>query len=224
MRFYIFIWLTIMSSLLPIGVSATGIEVDDFMHALERIERSYAHYTFEEAFKCGQKAKFQAAKNMCTVTCETRGIFSVCQSLCIPPDINSEFVTEEVINCTEDSVTIFSSDGDIRTITRADFLKFNKNPLRELFSRIPNWYAGVYQVSIMRVRRGEHTLGWKTPQERKVPAWFLEGQIVYRAGDGSESFEDVIFTLIDDETIAWFAQSARMRLTHEGTMWRLDEI
>lgn len=211
--------------LLTFSLSAAAeVEVDDFMYNLERIERFYSNYSFKEALKCGESARFQAAKDMCTVSCEQRGIFTVCQTLCIPPDVSSDLVTQEVVNCTESSATIMSSDGDIRTITASDFEKYRRNPLRELFNQLPNWFEGVFKVTIMSARRGEHTLGWKTENERKVGAWYLEGQLAYRTNNGSEDWEDVIFTLIDDPSIPWFAQAARVRLTNDGTMWRLDEI
>lgn len=203
---------------------AAQIEVDDFMHNLERLERELGYESFEEALKCGDKATFQAAKDMCTITCEPWGAFSVCQSLCIPADLRSEMITVEVVNCSQDSVTLFSSDGDIREITKEEYRSYNSNPLRQLFEQIPNWLAGVYKVSLYSLKRGEHTLGWKTENERKVPAWYLEGQLVYRSDNGSEDSIDVIFTLIDDKSVPWFARASRVRLTRDGTMWRLDEI
>ena len=101
---------------------AKSVVVDDFGWVMERIDSSYRNYSFENALKCGESANFQAAKNMCTVSCEQRGIFTMCSTLCIPPDVNSDLVTQKVVNCQDDEVTLFTSDGDIRKITRADFL------------------------------------------------------------------------------------------------------
>lgn|GEM_PF-2740282 len=200
------------------------VTVDDFSWNMEKVDRYFAGETFKSALNCGDKASFQAAKNMCTISCEQRGIFTMCQTLCIPPDINSEKVVQEVVACEDNKVTIFGSDGDIRTITKDDFHKYKKNPLRELFNELPSWLDGANKVTIYQMTSTKHTLGWGTENERKVPALQLQGQIHYATGTGSDQFEEAIFTVILDESIPWFARAARVRLTGEGTMWRLDEV
>lgn len=220
------VFLTILLCLLGHSALAAprSVEIDDFMHILDRLERSLRPVPFAEAFQCGQSAKIHAAKDMCSISCEPWGAFSVCQMLCIPVDLRSEMITVEVVNCSEESATLFSSDGDIQVITASDYQRYHSNPLRQIFEQIPNWLDGVYKVSIYSMKRGEHTLGWKTENERKIPAWYLEGQITYRGDNGSEDAIDVIFTLVEDESVPWFARAARVRITRDGTMWRLDEI
>lgn len=148
----------------------------------------------------------------------------MCSTLCIPPDINSELVTQEVLRCSDNEVTLFSSDGDIRKITKSDYLRYKRNPLREAFDQLPGWFDGVNKVVLYKSYQGEHTLGWKTSLERKVPALYIEGEMHYTTADGQSDFQEVIFTIALDPSIPWFAQVARVRIKSEGTMWRLDEV
>lgn len=201
--------------------SAFAFTVEEFGWSLENLDRQYAHLTFEDAFKCGQKATFQSAKFMCKETCQDGGLFSMCQSECVDPNVISEIVTQEVVNCSSDSVTIFSSDGDIRTITRDLFIKYKKNPLRELLHQSNSFRDGIEKVVISHSYPGQHTLGWKTEDERKVNATFFRG--TYEGGSSNE-FRESIFTVIVDSSIPWFAQAARIRIEEEGTYWRLQDV
>lgn len=210
--------------LFSLSIFSKPVVIDDFGWVIEQIDRQYQSATFSSALKCGDTAEFQAAKNMCTVSCEQRGIFTMCSTLCIPPDVSSDLVTQKVVNCSKDEVTLFSSDGDIRKITAADFARYKGNPLREIFDQLPLWFDGVDKVTLYKSYPGEHTLGWKTPRERKVPALYIDGEIHYTTADGQTDFQEVIFTLVQDPSIPWFAQVVRVRIKREGTMWRLNEV
>lgn len=198
-----------------------GVIVEDFGWSLEDLDRKYAHLSFEEAFKCGEKAEFQAAKFICKETCQNRGGFSICQSECVDPNIISESVTQEVVNCNSNSVTIFSSDGDIREITREQFLSFKKNPLRELISQMRSFRDQVYKVIILSSTPGKHTLGWKTSGERKVDGLYFRATI---EAENPNEFAQAIFTVVNNSEIPWFAQAARIRVEREGTYWRLQDV
>lgn len=198
-----------------------AVIVEDFGWSLEDLDRKYSHVTFEEAFKCGEKAEFQSAKFICKETCQNRGGFSICQSECVDPNIISEMVTQEVVNCNSNSVTIFSSDGDIREITREQFLAYNKNPLRELLSQMGSFRDQVYKVIILSSDPAKHTLGWKTSSERKVDALHFRATI---ESENPNEFAQAIFTVVTDSSLPWFAQATRIRVEREGTYWRLQDV
>jgi hypothetical protein len=201
-----------------------AVEIDDFMWNLERLDKYFASLSFNEALSCGTKASFQVSKDMCKLTCQGSGFFTVCEMYCIPPHLKSDMVTVEVVNCKEDEATLFSSDGDVRTITKSDFLKYQKNPMRELIANLPNWIEGVHRVTLLRMEKKKHTLGWKTKNERTVDAWYLEGSVAIKTSSGAETTEDMIFTLITDGHLPWFARAARVRLREDGSMWRLHDL
>lgn len=206
---------------LLINMNSYGVLIEDFGWSLETLDRQYSHLTFEEAFKCGEKAQFIAAKFICKETCQQQGGFSICQSECVDPNIVSEVVNQEVVNCSSHSVTIYSSDGDIRTITREQFLSYNKNPLRELLHHADSFRDQVHKVIVTSLKPGFHTLGWKTDKERKVPATFLSGTF---EAENISQFADAVFTVINNSSIPWFAQAARIRVSGEGTYWRLHDV
>lgn len=203
------------------SLNGFALTIEDFGWTLEDLDRQYSHLTFEEALKCGDKAVFQSAKYMCKETCQNQGGFSMCQTECVDATISSEFVTQEVVNCTADEVTIFSSDGDIRKITRQDFLRYKKNPLRELLHQIHFYRDRVAKIVVTSSYPKEHTLNWKTPQERKVRAQFIRATF---EGQNPNEFAQALLTVINDSTIPWFAQAARIRIEREGTYWRLHEV
>ena len=206
-----------------VALSAPTIEIDDFFGRLGELDRLYENITFKDAFTCGEKATFQAAKDLCEVTCQPSGPFTMCQSECLDPIIASEMVTIEVMNCKEDSVTLFSSDGDIRIVTKDDFMTYKKNPIRELLQQLPQWMEGAYKVTFNSSYRGEHTLGWKTENERTVPALFYRVTIDSII-QGSSDFKEAIVTVIPDSSLPWFVHAARVRLQDDGTMWRLQDV
>ncbi len=201
--------------------NALGIVIEDFGWSLENLDRQYSHLTFEQALKCGAKATFQSAKFLCKETCQNNGGFSMCQSECVDAQIASEMVSQEVVNCSSDKVTIFSSDGDIREITRENFNRYKKNPLRELLHQIHTFRDGIAKVVINSSYPGTHTLGWNTPEERQINAVFFRGTF---EGSNSNEFMEAIFTVSQDPSLPWFAQATRIRIEREGTYWRLHEV
>jgi len=204
--------------------SAEEIEIDDFGRQIESLDYEYQHHTFDNSFKCGDKATFQAAKDMCEVICRPIGNFgNACESRCIPPDIRSEMVTVEIVNCSSHEVTLLSSDGDVRKITRDDFIKYKKNPLREFLRVLPEWIEGAHKIQTFRKTRVKHTLGWKTSYERQVSAWQFEVTLSAHIGSGVDDSQ-YIFTVITDQSVPWFVQLARVRIFDEGTMWRLHDL
>lgn len=200
-----------------------AVEIVDRMWQFERLERSLPRVSFEVAFQCEAKAEFQLARDMCSVACEPRGIFTMCHTTCYPPDIRSLMVKEEFLSCDSEKVVAVLSDGEVRSVTRAQYESFQFNPLRELFTRLPQWFEGVFRIEIMDVVEATHTLGWKTEKERKVRAWNINGEMYFRTGGGSEDVMPFIATLIQDPSVPWHLRAARFRLTNEGTLWRLHD-
>jgi hypothetical protein len=200
-----------------------GVEIVDRLWQFERLERSLPRVSFEEAFQCDVKAQFQLARDMCLVACEPRGIFTMCHTTCYPPDIRSLVVKEEFLSCDSEKVVAVLSDGEVRSVTRAQYESFQFNPLRELFERLPLWFEGIFRIEIMSVVEATHTLGWKTESERKVRAWNIDGEFFFRTGNGNEDSMPFIATLIQDPSVPWHLRAARFRLTNEGTLWRLHD-
>ena len=213
----------ILKALLCILITGQSyaITIEDFGWGLEELDSYYANLSFEEALKCGDKATFQSAKFICKETCQNNGGFSMCQSECVDPLIISETVTQEIVNCTPESVTLFSSDGDIRVITKEMFLRYKKNPVRELLHQMDSYRDGISKAIINSSYPGTHTLGWQTPAERKVQARFLRATF---EGSNSNEFMQAILTVILDPQLPWFAQAARIRIEREGTYWRLQDV
>lgn len=204
--------------------SAQAVEIIDQMWQLERLERSLPRPSFEEAFQCETKAKFQLARDMCSIACEPRGIFTMCHTTCFPPDIRSLMVEEQFLSCDSQKVVAVLNDGEVRTVTREQYEGFAYNPLRELFERVPNWMEGVYRFEVRTVTNATHTLGWKGANERQVSALNIEGDVSIRTSNGSEDTMPFIATLINDPSVPWHLRAARFRLTNEGTIWRLHDF
>jgi len=209
--------------ILAFQFNAHAVEIVDRLWQFERLERSLTRVSFEQAFQCNVQGEFQLARDMCSMACEPRGIFTMCHTTCYPPDIRSLMITEQFLRCDSEAVVSVLSDGEVRSVTRAQYENFNFNPLRELFARVPQWFEGVYRFEIMTVVEATHTLGWKTDSERKVRAWNVDGEVFIRTGNGNEDSMPFIATLIQDASVPWHLRAARFRLKDEGTLWRLHD-
>jgi hypothetical protein len=214
----------VLLSFFVLQPSTQAIEIVDRLWQFERLERSLPPVSFETAFDCQKTATFQLAREMCTLACEPYGRMTMCHSVCIPPDIRSNWVEESVLSCSSDEVVTVLSDGEIRRVGRSDFTRFQGNPLRELFERVPNWLKGAYRFEILQVVPAVHTLGWKTENERQVSAFNVDGEVFLNIPSGQEESFRFIATLIDDPSIPWSLRAARFRIIDEGTVWRLHDL
>lgn len=202
------------------------VEVIDFLNNLRRFDDQFRSASFEKAYPCGSQAKIDVAKNLCSWTCQPvfGGFGRACQSICTDPRLVLKKDLFQIESCQSEEVLISSREGEFSFMTKEEFLKNNKNPLRIFIQRLPELFKGTYKVDLRRITDTQHTLGWKTPQERKVEAWQIELLLHFSEGEDQSGDENVILTLLKDENIPLWLRVARFRMIEHGTVWRLDEI
>jgi hypothetical protein len=188
--------------LLSFQFSLAQTAIQDPKSLLTEVDHFLGQPSFSDAFICDSEATFDVLKDACEFECDER---DSCSRLCYG---QQKVIVKTVVSCTDDDVTIYSDEGIVQEVTRAEFENSNFNMVRPFLAELENWIGHKGVLHLSEVKAGTQRIARGRFDEREIEVLHLSG--VYRFSNlPMES--DFLITVSKD--VGGIAQITRFRIS-----------